>query len=101
MSNDKLFNPLGVAVPGFTGSPRLPGEQPSDVAFQQVSAQPQAPQGPEPARQGALVAGAPVQQGAAPQNLPPTTIAAGYGSWSARNADDITSQYVNNFLQET
>ncbi|WP_372423164.1 hypothetical protein [Salinarimonas chemoclinalis] len=101
MSNDKLFNPLGIAVPGYTGSPRLPGERPSDAEFQQALAQPQAQQGSEAPRQGPLVAGAPVQQAAAPpQNVPPTTIAAGYSAWSARNADDITSQYLNNFQQE-
>ncbi|WP_029031890.1 hypothetical protein [Salinarimonas rosea] len=106
MTNDKLFSPLGIAVPGYAGSPRLPGEQPLDAEVRQVLSPrqpPQAlsPQGAEPPRRAPLVADVPVQQVfAPPQNVPPATIAAGYGAWSARNADDITAQYLCNFPQE-
>lgn len=95
MSNDK-FNPLGVAVPGYTGT-RLPGERAqSEAEFQNALTQPQpTPIGDSP-RQGALVGSASAPQPAAP----PTTIGAGYTTFAARNADDITSQYLSMFPQE-
>ncbi|GGK44227.1 hypothetical protein [Salinarimonas ramus] len=106
MSNDKLFNPLGVIVPGLVGGgPRIPGEPSGDADFKQALEQPQAggSEAPrqQPQRQQPLVAGGGLM-GTTPMGMqqPPQTIAAGFAGYAARNADQIKLEYDSSFASE-